>query len=551
MTEVSEFPFANHQPEELATATDTANSLEALQLLVAFQLAEEQWADAILSLQQLMQHQPNEPELHATLGAVQLELGQVEAAIHSYATAYALQPNFPQPYLDLLQQWLDTNQFASAIPLAIRLLQVNPVLDQAYLAIGYALQQLEIYPAAAHRCLTGLLDAEIIQTFLPGEAIAAIHPPLTQLESFSNPDGIHYHLLRPGTTLVPTPPPPPDAGELHPAFVNHTVSVLPAYLVTLTQGRVWADDYTRAVFTQTRQLVKNASVGNAELIASSQWLPPPIGHTGRVASLTIRDSHNYFHWMYDLLPKLELLEQAGYPLSSIDVFWVNRCQYPFQRQLLNRMGIADSQIVDSFTLHSVAETLLVPVASPSFAAGRIAEQTCHYLRQKLLTPAQLHPPQSPSQRIYISRKLANYRKVANEAEFWPSLQRLGFTEVCLEHYSVEQQIDLFASAEAIVAPHGAGLSNIVFAQPGSKLIEIFAKDEVLDYYWLISHYVGVDYHYVLAGSTEASVQPVVAGDGRITRLATLADLVVPAAELLALLQRLGLEPRSPIPNPTH
>ena len=40
--------------------------------------------------------------------------------------------------------------------------------------------------------------------------------------------------------------------------------------------------------------------------------------------------------------------------------------------------------------------------------------------------------------------------------------------------SVRDQIDHFAAADAIVGLHGAGLTNLVFAKPGARVLEIFA-----------------------------------------------------------------------------
>ena len=50
------------------------------------------------------------------------------------------------------------------------------------------------------------------------------------------------------------------------------------------------------------------------------------------------------------------------------------------------------------------------------------------------------------------------------------------TYICLTvrstEWSVSDQIHFFQNAELIVAPHGAGLSNIVFANPECRIIEI-------------------------------------------------------------------------------
>ncbi len=60
-----------------------------------------------------------------------------------------------------------------------------------------------------------------------------------------------------------------------------------------------------------------------------------------------------------------------------------------------------------------------------------------------------------------------------------------------------------AVSEAIVAPHGGGLSNLVFCRPGTKVIEIFSPELVAGYFWKLSNQLGLDYYYVLGkGSSE-------------------------------------------------
>jgi capsular polysaccharide biosynthesis protein len=58
---------------------------------------------------------------------------------------------------------------------------------------------------------------------------------------------------------------------------------------------------------------------------------------------------------------------------------------------------------------------------------------------------------------------------------------------------------IFATANLIVAPHGAALANIIFASPGSTLIELFPAGCLLPDYWrLASSVPGMAYRYVSA-----------------------------------------------------
>lgn len=104
-----------------------------------------------------------------------------------------------------------------------------------------------------------------------------------------------------------------------------------------------------------------------------------------------------------------------------------------------------------------------------------------------------------SRRLYISRGDARLRRVANEAELAGVLADYGFEAYEMGELPFARQIELFASAEAIVAPHGAGLMNLMFCQPGARVLEVFPENFVTDWFTGFAKVLGLDYDYLLAG----------------------------------------------------
>ena len=81
--------------------------------------------------------------------------------------------------------------------------------------------------------------------------------------------------------------------------------------------------------------------------------------------------------------------------------------------------------------------------------------------------------QNPSHRhIYVSRRLAETRRMRNEAALIEALAALGFHIVEAEQLSFDEQLDLFSQAKVIMGPHGAGLVNAAFASPDCILFEL-------------------------------------------------------------------------------
>jgi capsular polysaccharide biosynthesis protein len=75
-------------------------------------------------------------------------------------------------------------------------------------------------------------------------------------------------------------------------------------------------------------------------------------------------------------------------------------------------------------------------------------------------------------RIFISRRKTGTRTLANEGQLEKLLHAKGFETHFMEQYSLATQARLIREAEVIVATHGAGLANLMFARPRTHVIEI-------------------------------------------------------------------------------
>jgi capsular polysaccharide biosynthesis protein len=78
--------------------------------------------------------------------------------------------------------------------------------------------------------------------------------------------------------------------------------------------------------------------------------------------------------------------------------------------------------------------------------------------------------------IYIARADAFKRRLVNEHEVVEALSPLGFRWVVLDGMALRDQVALFSRARCVVAPHGAGLANLVFSPPGTRVVEILSTN---------------------------------------------------------------------------
>ena len=103
---------------------------------------------------------------------------------------------------------------------------------------------------------------------------------------------------------------------------------------------------------------------------------------------------------------------------------------------------------------------------------------------------------NPTRKIFISRDDAPARKLINAEEVFMALQ--GWETVTLTGMSTKKQIELFSSASHVISTHGAGLTNLLWCQTGTKVIEISQK-ELLEkkVYPVLSHHLGLSHHVLL------------------------------------------------------
>ncbi len=277
----------------------------------------------------------------------------------------------------------------------------------------------------------------------------------------------------------------------------------PTFVATIPQGRVWGIHGT--VITPTNALLADVSVEHGpppeqHPILRQHHLPSPHYLRGTAVALSVAGGDTYFHWMTDLLPRLALLHQAGIALSSIDRFIVNSHYLPFQRETLAALGIATEQVVESrFYPHLISDRLIVP-ALPGWT-GNPPQWACEFLQQhlqpRLILEQPCDRPLFPAPLIYVSRARTRKRRLSNEGEVQQCLGQRGFQVVYLEALTVAEQAELFAGARAIVAPHGAGLTNLVFCQPKTPVIELFPPNYIKVCYWALSNQVELDYYYLI------------------------------------------------------
>ena len=178
---------------------------------------------------------------------------------------------------------------------------------------------------------------------------------------------------------------------------------------------------------------------------------------------------NYYHWLLESAPRWKLMQGAA--KEDYDFVLLNSRNPRFQKEVLDRIGVPEKKRLhcSKWRVYQF-DHLFVP--SMPFPVQEVSEWSCQWVRS-------LFPEKDPAapERLYITRRQVSRkrlrRRLVNEEQLEARLQRLGFTVVRPEHISIAEQAKLFGNARCVVAPHGAGCVNLLFAPAGALLIELF------------------------------------------------------------------------------
>jgi hypothetical protein len=296
-------------------------------------------------------------------------------------------------------------------------------------------------------------------------------------------------------------------------------------------GAVWAGDGALLIDS-----IKNA--GRLKHVAAAPVAPGVL--PGLHTSIAGPIGGNTFHWLIEALPRLYSLVGLPEPVTLLMPDDLSA----FQRESLT--GCLPPNVTPRFVSRRVrlrVERFVLPsFLTTQWDFAYAPRDHLAYVRGRLFEACGLSPEPVRRERIYISRARARVRHVLNEEAALAALRPLGFRSYYLEELSFAKQVRLFHDAEAVVAPHGAGLANLLFAGPISVLE--FASRVVTPVYFFLALALGQAYRYVYPAELSEGERLLSPADGRRYSEARDLDLTIDPDALRLALDSLDL----PIPR---
>jgi capsular polysaccharide biosynthesis protein len=208
---------------------------------------------------------------------------------------------------------------------------------------------------------------------------------------------------------------------------------------------------------------------------------------------------NYFHWMTESIFRLWIARRQIN--RSVLVLPEHYKNYDFITGSLEPFRIEKIYFIPDGKCLMVKK-LFLPQIKPlcdSYNAFHLKQVSAFY-KNYVLNEKKI--PSGSSGRVYVSRKLARSRKVVNEDKIIPVLEKYGFAVFYPEHYSFLEQVAFFAGIRYLVGTHGSGLTNLMFMEKNTSLLELHKnKTNELSYpsplFWYMANALGINYYQQL------------------------------------------------------
>ncbi|MEG5136507.1 MULTISPECIES: tetratricopeptide repeat protein [unclassified Microcoleus] len=489
---------------------------------------QSQWEEALIYYKKAIKITPDRWEVYMNIGHISSRYNQLYTAIIYYKKALEIIPEKSELYIYIGHILSQTNQIDEAMKFYKKALSKTDVHYHAYHALANCLDQQNRLDEAVS-CLEELINQEIPETYPEtlrhlgniklkqgklDEANACFEKaqPVAPPQGFyattrewvvqSNWESSNYVDIHP-SHKIQIPLPKTLDKNVHTGLKNWSNFESPAtFAAIVPQGRYCQLDGTQTAYiTPDNQLLLDVSSFISPGNLSELNFPHIHEVDGTVAVLSGNTSAIYYHWIIDTLPKLGLIELAGIELDSIDKFVVTNYTSDFHKETLNILGIPANKIIDSSKYPHVKAERLVVSSYPGIICCP-TKWAVDFLRSKFL-PAAKSKLDKP-ERIYISRRIVGNRRIINEAEVIEVLDKLGFVIITAESISIAEKISLMSSAKVVLIPHSGGGTNLLFCNPGTKVIELFTPNNVGMCYYIMSYHLGLEYYYLIGGGVSCT-----------------------------------------------
>ncbi|KQW61017.1 glycosyltransferase family 61 protein [Ensifer sp. Root127] len=258
-------------------------------------------------------------------------------------------------------------------------------------------------------------------------------------------------------------------------------------LALTRDGRIIAETVTQHSLPEQEQAVEHVAKGGSPTVIDTSCL-----------LMRKRGDSNYGHWLIEILPKLGIARSH----CHVSGLAIPLLEGAMRLTVHGSLKIADSLVTTpryelaKESLYFFRELIVVSGATnhgvfmSPLVVGEIKRLTEGMRGER-------------AGKIFVSRRGAN-RTLANEDVIERELAVRGFEIVHPGSMTFEEQIRAFLNANIVVGVMGAGLTNMVFAQTGAKIVNLAPAAMPDTFFYFLSVHREQRYHEIRGKNVSGS-----------------------------------------------
>lgn len=351
----------------------------------------------------------------------------------------------------------------------------------------------ELIQAISGLILGKLADSEYVQNYVSQQCLyrEAVQSQSNIFIEFGEPEKLCFK------TPVCENNPPDSISSLVGSY-----QIEPPFICQFNDARLVGDDAISIVEKNNKKkfILENSNAGIKRLTNSLAGLKsnnicdnyskdnPQIEHA---ISLAGPWCSSYYHWFAEYLPRLAAVESYKQIVGTDPKIIYPPDPPEYILNSLSLIGYKPDELIEWHGQQCRVSRLAVPsvrrmpwVNDPQYSPNLYSKKGWQWVRQAITSEVQ-EAKNSPD-KIYISREDATERRVYNDSEIAEVLSQYNFQSVILSNLTLKDQVSLFKGASFIIAPHGAGLTNMLWSTD-LKVVELFGSKTVTCYFQMANN----------------------------------------------------------------
>ncbi|MBX2932308.1 MAG: glycosyltransferase family 61 protein [Chitinophagaceae bacterium] len=227
-----------------------------------------------------------------------------------------------------------------------------------------------------------------------------------------------------------------------------------------------------------------------------------------IIPLMNRLCNNYFHWTAESLTRIALLTQHNPSVKEKFTILINHDAPKFVEESLELIIQWPKEKIKRYSDKKITKAFnCLQISYPTVRNQHTLRYYAYpaYIFQILSTLAtenlqHLSHEEELPKKFIISRKYAGSRHLINEEILLEHFPNLNLQIIYLEKLPFITQVKLFNNAQLIIAPHGAGLTNLTYCRDTAVVYEIYPIGRNFNQnssFYQISKSINLPYHLIM------------------------------------------------------